>query len=163
MMSIYKRQPQIKSIFLVVLLTVIVGITGFSQRLDYNLDGKFIAEGYDVVSYFNGAPKKGKPEFVYTYKNVKLKFSSQSNLKAFKANPEIYFPQYGGWCAYAMGLNGKKVSIDPMTYEIRDNKLYLFYNAWGTNTLELWLKENPERLKSKADINWVKAKIKKKG
>jgi len=137
--------------------------TGFSQNLDYNLDGEFIAEGYDVVSYFNATPKKGNAEIVYMYKDVKLKFSSQTNLKTFKANPETYFPQYGGWCAYAMGLNGKKVSIDPMTYEIRDNKLYLFYNAWGTNTLELWLNENPESLKSKADINWVKTKFKKRG
>jgi len=37
-----------------------------------------------------------------------------------------------------------------------------FYNVWGTNTLELWLKENPESLKNKADINWVKAKLKKR-
>jgi len=57
---------------------------------------------------------------------------------------------------------GKKVSIDPTTYEIRDNKLYLFYNVWRTNTLELWLKENPESLKNKSDINWVKAKFKKR-
>lgn len=161
-MKTNKRQSLIKSILLVVLVTVISVSTSFSQQLDYNLDGKFIAEGYDVVSYFNFVPKKGKAEIVYTYKNVKLKFASQANLKTFKTNPEMYFPQYGGWCAYAMGLNGKKVSIDPMTYEIRDNKLYLFYNAWGTNTLELWLKENPESLKHKADINWVKAKFKKR-
>jgi len=145
------------------LLTVFSVSCGYSQKLDYNLDGKFIAEGYDVVSYFNSTPRKGNVEIVYTYKNVKLKFLSQANLKTFKANPETYFPQYGGWCAYAMGLNGKKVTINPLTYEIRDNKLYLFYNAWGTNTLELWLKENPESLKSKADINWVKAKFKKRG
>ena len=134
--------------------------TTFAQDVDYNLNGKFIAEGYDVVSYFDDTPKKGSADIVYTYDNVKLKFSSQSNLKTFRANPEKYFPQYGGWCAYAMGLNGKKVSIDPMTYEIRNNKLYLFYNSWGTNTLELWLKENPDSLKSKADMNWVKTKYK---
>jgi len=77
---------------------------GFSQKLDYNLGGEFIAEGYDVVSYFNAMSKKGNTEIVYMYKDVKLKFSSQTNLKRFKANPETYFPQYGGWCAYAMGL-----------------------------------------------------------
>jgi len=71
---------------------------GFSQKLDYNLGDEFIAEGYDVVSYLKATPKKGNAETVYMYKDVKLKFSSQINLKRFKANLETYFPQYGGWC-----------------------------------------------------------------
>jgi hypothetical protein len=54
-----------------------------------------------------------------------------------------------------------KVGIDPETFEIIDDKLYLFYNAWGTNTLELWQKENPKTLKEKADKNWEQLKLKK--
>lgn len=54
--------------------------------------------------------------------------------------------------------NGKKVSINPKTFEIRDGKLYLFFNSWGTNTLELWQKEGPEKLQQKADENWKKIK-----
>ena len=60
-----------------------------------------------------------------------------------------------------MGLKGDKVSIDPETFEIREGKLYLFYNAWGTNTLELWLENNPEQLKETADVNWSNTKYKK--
>lgn len=151
----------LKKLMLVLIISVISSAAALSQKIDYNLDGKFIAEGYDVVSYFSKTPKEGNSDFVYEYKGAKLKFYSQTNLNKFKANPQKYFPQYGGWCAYAMGINGKKVSINPKTYEIRDGKLFLFYNSWGTNTLELWLKENPTSLKSKADINWVKAKFKK--
>ena len=33
-------------------------------------------------------------------------------------------------------------------------EFYLFYNAWGTNTLNLWLKENVKGLQEKADKNW---------
>ena len=31
---------------------------------------------------------------------------------------------------------GKKVTINPESYEIRKGKLYLFYNAYFTNTLK---------------------------
>ncbi|MFB1040863.1 MAG: hypothetical protein QMC35_10435, partial [Polaribacter sp.] len=71
-----------------------------------------------------------------------------------------YVPQYGGWCAYAMGTKGKKVRIDAETFEIRDGKLYLFYNSWGNNKLESWLKENPTSLKKEAATNWKKIKHK---
>ena len=44
-------------------------------------------------------------------------------------NPSCYVPQYGGWCAYAMGYNGEKVEINPESYSIEDKKLYLFYKT----------------------------------
>ena len=51
---------------------------------------------------------------------------------------------------------GALVNIDAETFEIRDGKLYLFYNSWGNNTLDRWLKENPALLKKEADANWEK-------
>jgi hypothetical protein len=59
-----------------------------------------------------------------------------------------------------MGTKGKKVRIDAETFEIRDGKLYLFYNSWGNNKLESWLKENPTSLKKEAATNWKKIKHK---
>ena len=83
-------------------------------------------------------------------------FVSKENKEKFEAAPEQFVPQYGGYCAYAIGLKEKKVSIDPETFEIRDGKLYLFYNKFGTNTLDLWNEQNPEELKAKADAYWSK-------
>ena len=74
----------------------------------------------------------------------------------FQKNPKKYIPQYGGYCAYAIGKSSEKVSINPKTFEIRNDKLYLFYNSWGTNTLKPWKQETPEKLKNQADINWIK-------
>ena len=133
----------------------------FSQKINYNLDDGFIAEGYDVVSYFSKSPKEGKQDFVYSYKGARLKFANQSNLNVFKDNPEKYFPKYGGWCAYALGARNKKVTIDPETYEIRNGGLYLFYNSWGTNTFNKWLNENPNKLAYKAAKNWETMKFNK--
>ena len=138
------------------LLFLIISSALFSQKTEYYLKKGYVAEGYDVVSYFNNKPLEGDKKYQTTYDGVKFKFSSEKNLTLFKKNPTKNIPQYGGYCAYAIGKTGEKVSIDPKTFEIRDGKLYLFYNSWGTNTLKLWLKENPEKLKKQADLNWKK-------
>lgn len=127
-----------------------------SAQNNYNLKRGAVANGYDVVAYFNNKSLKGSKKITTKYDNVTFRFSSEKNLEAFKKEPRKYIPQYGGYCAYAIAKNGEKVSIDPKTFEIRNGKLYLFYNSWGTNTLKLWLKEKPEELQKKADRNWQK-------
>ncbi len=136
--------------FLLVLMTTAV----HAQSVDYNTKKGYVAEGYDVVAYFNNDAIKGDKKYTTTHDGVKYKFASEDNLNTFKSNPEAYVPQYGGYCAYAIAVKSKKVGINPETFEIRDGKLYLFYNSWGTNTLELWKKENVKGLQEKADKNW---------
>ncbi len=137
-------------------------ITSFvnAQSIDYNTKKGYVAEGFDVVAYFSETALEGKKQYATEHDGVKYKFISEVNLKAFKANPEKYKPQYGGYCAYAVALKSKKVGVNPKTFEIRDGKLYLFYNSWGTNTLELWKKENVKGLQKKADYNWELIKLK---
>ncbi len=113
-------------------------------------------KGYDVVAYFNGKAQEGAKEYTVTYHGVKYQFVNSENQQKFEKNPEAFLPQYGGFCAYAMGVKGSKVSVNPETFEIRDNKLYLFYNKGKTNTLSLWLNNKPQELKVKADKNWAK-------
>jgi len=133
---------------------------GFAQSIDYNTKKGYVAEGFDVVAYFENKAVEGSKTYTATYDGVKYKFASQEHLDAFQQHPEKYIPQYGGYCAYAMGESGKKVNINPETFEIRDGKLFLFYNAWGTNTLELWLKDDVKGLQKKADQNWEAVKHK---
>lgn len=128
----------------------------YAQKSGFNLQKGYVAEGYDLVAYFEQKAEKGNSKFETEYKGLALRFSSNQNLKKFNANPEQYLPQYGGWCAYAMASEGEKVKIDPKTFEIRDQKLYLFYNAFFSNTLESWLEEGPEDLVRKANQNWNK-------
>jgi hypothetical protein len=64
-------------------------------------------------------------------------------------------PQYGGWCAYAMGAKNEKVTMNPENYKIVDGKLYLFYKNFFTDTLDDW-NEDEENLKQKANENWKK-------
>ncbi len=124
--------------------------SSIAQQIDYNTKKGFVANGYDVVSYFNNEAKEGNKKIKATFDNVDYKFVSQENLNVFNANPEKYVPKYGGYCAYAIGAKGKKVSINPETFEIRDGKLYLFYNAWGTKHIRNVVRRRSERFTRKS-------------
>lgn len=122
----------------------------------FNLEDGLAVQGYDVVAYFAaGKAVKGSAANTVLHQGVKYRFSSVANKEEFKKNPSKYEPQYGGWCAFAMGDYGEKVEIDPETFKILNGKLYLFYNKRLNNTLKSWNK-NEASLKSKADVNWAK-------
>lgn len=147
-------------LFLVTIFTL--GISAYAQdatalrKKHFNLDGDIGIKGYDPVAYFTEHKAiKGNKGLSVFYKGVIYNFSSVANKELFKAGPSKYEPEYGGWCAYAMGKNGEKVSVDPETFKITDGKLYLFYNKYFTNTLKDWNK-NEATLKKNADMNWPK-------
>ncbi len=54
-----------------------------------------------------------------------------------------------------MATKGEKVKVNPKTFELRNGKLYLFYDAYFDNTFEDWIKEGPEGLVIRADKNWA--------
>ena len=129
-----------------------------SNRLkQFNLSGSHLAiEGYDPISYFTVRKAiEGSKLFKADQRGVTYYFSSKENRDLFNANPGKYEPQYGGWCAYAMGAKGEKVEIDPETFKIVDGKLYLFYNRFFNNTKKTWDKDEAN-LKQRANANWQK-------
>lgn len=139
----------------IVLFVFLMSTIFTNAQREINVDKKgFAADGYDVVAYFENNAVEGNKKFQTEFEGVKYKFSSQKNLDLFKTNKKNYAPQYGGWCAYAIGAKNEKVEINPKTFEIREGKLYLFYNSWGINTLKLWNEEGVEKLKAQADKNW---------
>ena len=150
-----------KSIFFFAAISL-VSILSFAQdggalrKKQFNLDGGIAISGYDPVAYFTqNKAVKGKKDMAVYHQGVTYYFSSAANKDLFKSNPSKYEPEYGGWCAYAMGEKGEKVSIDPETFKIVNGKLYLFYNRFFNNTLKDWNK-NEAALKAKADANWPK-------
>lgn len=143
-------------LFAVLLSTLSFAQSAAKRLTEYNLDKKVAIQGYDPVAYFTQKKAvKGKSTIVTIYEGIIYNFSSQANKDLFLKNPTNYEPQYGGWCAYAMGSSGEKVEIDPETFKIIDGKLYLFYNAYFNNTLKSWNKDEVN-LKAKADSNWKK-------
>ncbi|MBI1300706.1 MAG: YHS domain-containing protein [Alphaproteobacteria bacterium] len=97
--------------------------------------------GYDTVSYFtDGGPVKGNKEFQTQWKGADWYFVSQENLDKFKADPEQYAPQYGGYCAWAVA-HGNTVGSDPLQYHIEEGKLYLNYSQ---SIKDQWLPRRKE-------------------
>ncbi|MBX2828121.1 MAG: hypothetical protein KTR22_08155 [Flavobacteriaceae bacterium] len=139
---------------IILLLTILgMGLPSMAQE-HVNLKNNYAAQGYDVVSYFNDNPEKGDKKFTHTYEGVSYRFASEANLMAFTSNPTKYIPQYGGYCAYAIAKKGEKVGVNPKTYLISNDKLYLFYNSWGVNTLDKWNEEGADDLRKEADSRW---------
>lgn len=140
------------------LLLLLISWAAISQEKvspkHFLLEKGIALSGYDPVSYFsNTKPQKGK--IAYNYEGVIYKFISAENLSLFKNSPQKYLPAYGGWCAYAMGLNGEKVKVDPENFKIVDGAVNLFYRTAFSNTLNDWNK-NEAKLKRQADVYWSK-------
>ena len=128
-----------------------------ARKKQFNLSKSSLAiEGYDPVAYFTqNKAVEGSKNYSLVHEGVTYYFSSDENKRAFAAKPASYEPQYGGWCAYAMGHSGEKVEVDPETFKVANGKLYLFYNKYFNNTLKSWNKDEAA-LKTKADNNWTK-------
>jgi hypothetical protein len=147
--------------FLVSVCLLVMGYRGFSQSEDFrtkqfNLDDGVAIRGYDPVSYFSlNKALKGNKELSFSDHGIKYHFATESNRRLFQADPQKYEPQYGGWCAYAMGHDGSKVDIDPETFKIINGKLFLFYNHFFNNTLKSW-NHDESGLHARADANWQK-------
>jgi len=134
---------------LVFALTV-AGVAAAERPAIYSASGHVAVKGADVVAYFTqGRAVIGKAEYATQWRGATWRFSSAENLAAFKANPEKYAPQYGGYCAYAVS-EGYTAKIEPEAWSIVDGKLYLNYSL---GVRSLWAKNKQERIK-KADANW---------
>ena len=107
-------------------------------------------KGYDTVAYFTqNQDVEGSDEFSFEYKGANWLFSSKENLELFKADPEKYAPQYGGYCAYAVSQGGT-ASVQPDLFTIHKGKLYLNYNE---SINDKWAKDKDAYIEA-ADKHW---------
>jgi len=106
-------------------------LLAFSMTIAYaaplNVKKGLAIKGYDPVSYFTGDPTKGSTEFTANHAGATYQFSTAVNRDLFQKQPSKYTPQYGGYCAYGIGI-GKLIKINPEVYVIHNGKLYLNYS-----------------------------------
>ncbi len=122
----------------------------WAQDVNTTRFGNVAIKGHDPVAYFKDSkPVKGSKEFEYEWNGAKWRFSSQEYLEAFKASPETYAPQFGGYCAWAVS-QGYKANIDPTQWTVVEGKLYLNYNK---KIQKQWLGDR-DNLIRKGEENW---------
>jgi YHS domain-containing protein len=146
-----------KKMFLAFATSLLVS-AAFAQDLKQEVfsNQKGAINGYDPVAYFTeNKPMKGNHSLSFKWNNATWYFASKGNLESFKANPEKYAPQFGGYCAYGLS-QGKKAPTDPAAFTIVDDKLYLNYNA---TVKQMWLKDEKNYIMM-ANNNWPNLKDK---
>lgn len=113
-------------------------------------DNGVILGGYDAVAYFSEMKAvKGDTKYFARYNGATYWFSSEQNQAMFKDHPEMFAPQYGGFCGYAMSLN-KLRPINPEIFDVIDGKLILQHSQEAYDHFHEDLPGNIE----KAGKNW---------
>lgn len=139
---------------LVIVAAICISAVSFAQTDAIFVKNGYAIAGYDAVAYFTESKAvKGNTENTVQWKNATWLFSTKKHADTFKANPEKYAPQYGGYCAYGC-TRGYKAKTEGEAFSIVDGKLYFNYNL---KTREAWLKETNAYI-LKADEEWEKIK-----
>jgi len=162
MMNITNRLTSRPAIFtygaIVVAVAVVVGalfvaplLGSKRQFADFNIDAANLAiHGYDTVAYFtDGQATKGKENFEHAWHDARWQFASAGNRELFKANPDRYAPQFGGYCALGLAA-GEYADIDPKAFTIVDGKLY--FNK--TLKYRVAWRKAPKAYLATANYNW---------
>ena len=142
-----------KSILRVLFLLFVLAVVARAEKpVNTTLFGVAI-KGYDPVAYFtDNKPAKGDSQFAHEWNGAKWQFASAEHRELFKADPEKYAPQFGGYCAWAVSQN-YTANTDPETaWKIVNGKLYLNYSR---DVQKKWEGDVPGNI-IKAEANWPK-------
>lgn len=111
--------------------------------------------GKDTVAYHGQADShetaEGRKQWVHEWRGAEWRFSSQENYDKFRADPERYRPAYGGHCANALSLGEGLIKTNGDTWEIFDDKLFLFFAPRGRDR---WLSGDQATYHGEADQAW---------
>lgn len=107
-------------------------------------------QGYDAVAYFtDNKAIKGDQSFSARYNGATYWFASEAHASMFKDHPEMFAPQYGSFCGYAMSLN-KLRPVNPEIFQIVNGRLILQHTDDAFQQFNKDLQGNT----AKADQNW---------
>lgn len=109
--------------------------------------------GYDTVAYHTQHKAlSGQASYRVSWRGAEWRFASAGNRDLFVKTPQLYAPQFGGYCAYAMAY-GAAAPGDPKLFSIVDGKLYLNLNE----TVHASWEKDKAALIPRAQSNWPKA------
>lgn len=136
------------------LLIAVAALAALAARAEKPVNATLFGvaiKGYDPVAYFtDGKAVKGDSDFAFEWHGATWHFASAAHRDTFKATPEKYAPQFGGYCAWAVS-QGYTASTDPeRAWKVVNGKLYLNYNR---DVQAKWETDVPGNI-AKAEANW---------
>ena len=140
--------------FATILWAGAVGGAHADRAVNTGLFGGVAIKGYDTVAYFTeGRAMKGSPDFAYDWLGTPWHFANAAHRDMFAADPVGFAPQYGGYCALGIGIDGHAAeNIDPeRAWRIIDGKLYLLFDPMSAE-----VRDGPagQEWLMRADANW---------
>jgi len=84
--------------------------------------------GFDPVAFFvDHRPRRGSASFEWKYAGAVFRFVNEGNRAAFKANPDVYIPRFGGYDPLAL-VRGIATAGNPLLWLIHGGRLYFFHD-----------------------------------
>lgn len=119
------------------------------SRFSLSANGQAL-KGYDTTAYFKtNKPAKGSDASTVVWKGATWRFASEADAARFKADPDAYAPQFGGYCTRAMSL-GKEVPGDPEVWRIHNGNLHVFFAPRGGTAFD----KGPDAMIKRAQAHW---------
>lgn len=132
-------------------LTAVLFGAGLVDAVNKNRGGVAV-KGHDPVAYFEESRAvKGSQQYTHEWAGATWRFASAENRDQFANDPQKYAPQFGGYCAWAVG-HGYTADVDPEAWKIVDGKLYLNYSK---SVQKMW-EQDRRRWIEAGHANWPK-------
>jgi hypothetical protein len=160
-MTVTRRQRKLRicrpgaGLVLAAAVAVGLGLAGpigaaTTQQIVVDRNSGLAISGFDPVAYFTEAQAlQGKGEFEQVVAGVPWRFRSEGNSAAFKADPDVYMPRFGGYDPVGIA-RGVEVAGNPRLWVISGERLFLFYS---TETKEEFVADS-DRITTTADKSW---------
>jgi len=113
--------------------------------------------GICPASYLlEGVPLPGDPQYKVVHQGTVYFMSSTEAKVKFQADPDKYLPQYGGWCACALGGFGNRIRSDAKVSEVMNGKVFLFSEVRARNAFQV----DPARFIANCETRWAEPELK---
>lgn len=110
----------------------------------------FAINGFDPVGYFvEGRPLLGHNGLETRLGGAYWRFANEGNLAAFRRDPAVFAPRFGGFCVVAIS-RGAAAAGNPEIFAVYENQLYLFYSEGNR---QVFLRD-PEGVIGQANRRW---------
>ncbi len=131
-------------------------------RWHENVDADRLAlGGYDPVAYLqDGRAVRGEDDLEASHEGVRYRFAIDEHRDLFQKDPDRYLPEFGGWCAYSLGVDPKtgavplRVKADPRSFQVIDGRTVLFARFPSFDARKTWNQGDPAAHLERARAFW---------